>query len=112
MSQIAEVQAQAEHAALPPATHDEFARQEFVRSFKEHLVKHVHGGNRAVYESRVKPAFERKHKRAPKTRFEVRDEMVHDPHYQMFSTLLRTSQEMMWSSCQDRKSTRLNSSLT
>ena len=38
--------------------------------------------------------------RAPKTRFEVRDEMVHDPHYQMFSTLLRTSQEMMWSSCQ------------
>ena len=100
MNQLAEIHAQAEHAALPPATHDEFARQEFVRSFKEHLVKHVHGGNRAVYESRVKPAFERKHKRAPKTRFEVRDEMVHDPHYQMFSTLLRTSQEMMWSSCQ------------
>ena len=100
MNTTAEIHAQAEHAALPPASHDEFARQEFVRSFKEHLVKHVHGGNRAVYESRVKPAFEKKHKRAPGTRFEVRDEMVNDPHYQMFSTLLRTSQEMMWSSCQ------------
>ena len=94
------VHAQAEHRALPPVTHDEFARQEFVRAFKEHLVKHVHGGNRAVYERKVKPAFERSHKRAPKTRFEVRDQMVHEPYYQMFSTLLRTSQEMMWSSCQ------------
>ena len=26
--------------------------------------------------------------------------MVDDPHYQMFSSLLRTSQEMMWSSMQ------------
>lgn len=100
MTKPVAVLAQAEHQALPPASHDEFARQEFVRAFKEHLVKHVHGGNRAVYERKVKPAFERKHKRAPKTRFEVRDEMVHEPYYQMFSTLLRTSQEMMWSSCQ------------
>jgi ubiquinone/menaquinone biosynthesis C-methylase UbiE len=94
------VHAQAEHRALPPATHDEFARQEFVRAFKEHLVKHVHGGNRAVYERKVKPAFERRQKRTPATRFEVRDAMVQEPYYQMFSTLLRTSQEMMWSSCQ------------
>ncbi len=100
MNARAEIHAQAEHAALPPTTHDEFARQEFVRAFKEYLVKHVHGGNRAVYETKVKPAFERKHKRAPKSRFEVRDAMVGQPHYQMFSTLLRTSQEMMWSSCQ------------
>jgi ubiquinone/menaquinone biosynthesis C-methylase UbiE len=94
------VHAQAEHGALPPATHDEFARQEFVRAFKEHLVKHVHGGNRAVYERKVRPAFERRRKRAPSNRFEVRDEMVREPYYQMFSTLLRTSQEMMWSACQ------------
>lgn len=94
------VHAQAEHRALPPTLHDEFARQEFVRAFKEHLVKHVHGGNRAVYERKVKPAFERRHGRAPRTRFEVRDQMVNEPYYQMFSTLLRTSQEMMWSACQ------------
>lgn len=100
MNARVDIPAQVEHRALPPVTHDEYARQEFVRAFKEHLVKHVHGGNRAVYEAKVKPAFQRKHKRAPKTRFEVRDEMVREPYYQMFSALLRTSQEMMWSSCQ------------
>ena len=91
---------QALHAALPATTHDEFARQEFVRSYKGYLVKHVHGGNRERYEQTVKPAFERKHDRVPKDRFEVRDAMTRDPYYRMFSTLLRTSQEMMWSSCQ------------
>ncbi|MGR8919770.1 MAG: class I SAM-dependent methyltransferase [Gammaproteobacteria bacterium] len=91
---------QAAHAALPPTTHDEFARQEFVRSYKDYLVKHVHAGNRERFDKVVKPRFEREHDRAPRDRFEVRDEMVGDPYYRMFSTLLRTSQEMMWSSCQ------------
>jgi ubiquinone/menaquinone biosynthesis C-methylase UbiE len=91
---------QAEHKALPPTTHDEFARQEFVRSYKQYLVKNVHGANQLAYEKRVKPKIKREKQRDPKDRFEVRDEMVHDPHYQMFSALLRTSQEMMWSSCQ------------
>lgn len=91
---------QAHHKALPPTTHDEFARQEFVRSYKQYLVKHVHGTNQLAYEKRVKPKIKREQQRDPKDRFEVRDAMVEDPHYQMFSALLRTSQEMMWSSCQ------------
>ena len=92
--------AQAEHQALPKTTHDEFARQEFVRSYKQYLVKNVHGGNQLAYEQRIRPKFHKENKRDPKDRFEVRDEMINDPHYQMFSALLRTSQEMMWSSCQ------------
>lgn len=100
MSTTPAVHPQAEHGALPPTTHDEHARQEFVRSYKEYLVKHVHGGNRERYEKAVRPAFEAEHERAPKDRFEVRDVMTRDPYYRMFSTLLRTSQEMMWSSCQ------------
>lgn len=92
--------AQAQHKILPRTTHDEFARQEFVRSYKQYLVKNVHGTNQLAYESRVKPKIKREKKRDPKNRFEVRDAMVQDPHYQMFSALLRTSQEMMWSSCQ------------
>ncbi len=100
MSQLQDINRQVEHRVLPPVSHDEFARQEFVRSYKEYLVKHVHGGNREAYEKRVKPAFEKQHKRAPKDRFEVRDVMTGDNYYQTFSALLRTSQEMMWSSCQ------------
>ena len=88
------------HAILPQPTHDELARQQFVRSFKEHLVAHVHPGNRLVFERRVKPAFEQEHGRDPENRFEIRDVMTGDPHYRMFSALLRTSQEMMWSASQ------------
>ena len=91
---------QAEHKVLPPTTNDEFARQEFVRSYKQYLVKNVHGTNQLAYEKRVKPKIKREQQRDPKDRFEVRDAMVEDPHYQMFSALLRTSQEMLWSSCQ------------
>ncbi|HCU88459.1 MAG TPA: class I SAM-dependent methyltransferase [Gammaproteobacteria bacterium] len=91
---------QAEHKVSTPTNHDEFARQEFVRSYKQYLVKHVHGTNQLAYEKRVKPKIKHDKGRDPQNRFEVRDEMVADPQYQMFSTLLRTSQEMMWSSCQ------------
>ncbi|MDA0824213.1 MAG: class I SAM-dependent methyltransferase [Proteobacteria bacterium] len=100
MSNVTPLTSQAQHSALPPTTHDEFARQEFVRSYKQYLVKNVHGTNHLAYEQRVKPKIEREKKRPPKDRFEVRDAMVQDPHYQMFSALLRTSQEMMWSACQ------------
>ena len=88
------------HAILPQPTHDELARQQFVRSFKEHLVAHVHPGNRLAYEQRVKPAFAGEYGRDPENRFEIRDVMTRDPHYRMFSALLRTSQEMMWSASQ------------
>lgn len=100
MSDTTEIHGQAQHGVLPPTTHDELARQEFVRSYKDYLVKHVHAGNRERYEKAVKPGFEKAHERAPADRFEVRDVMTKDPYYRMFSTLLRTSQEMMWSSCQ------------
>ncbi|MEM7540849.1 MAG: class I SAM-dependent methyltransferase [Pseudomonadota bacterium] len=100
MASTLNISKQAEHAVLPPTTHDEKSRQEFVRSYKEYLVKYVHAGNRETYETKVKPRFERNNQRAPKDRFEVRDVMTKNGYYQMFSTLLRTSQEMMWSACQ------------
>lgn len=88
------------HSILPEPNHDELARQQFVRSFKEHLVAHVHPGNRLAYEHRVKPVFVEENGREPDNRFEIRDVMIRDPHYRMFSALLRTSQEMMWSASQ------------
>lgn len=91
---------QHKHAILQEPNHDELARQQFVRSFKEHLVAQVHPGNRLAYEHRVKPAFVKEHGREPEDRFEIRDVMGEDPHYRMFSALLRTSQEMMWSASQ------------
>ncbi len=92
------METQHQHAALPTATHDELARQNFVQSLKVHLATRVSPGNKTVYEHRAAPRFAREHRRPPKDRHEVRSVMRHEPYYQTWSTLLRTSQEMMWDS--------------
>ena len=92
------METQLQHAVLPVATHDEFARQNFVQSLKVHLATKVSPGNKTVYERRAAPRFEREHQRLPQDRHEVRSVMKNEPYYQMWSTLLRTSQEMMWDS--------------
>lgn len=88
------------HAVLPSATADEFSRQEFVKSYKKHLATQVSPNTKVVYDKQVKPAFEKEHGRAPKNRHEIRKAMNGNNHYQTWSSLLRTSQEMMWKSCQ------------
>jgi ubiquinone/menaquinone biosynthesis C-methylase UbiE len=89
---------QTRHDMLPHATHDEQARQNFVQSLKVHLATKVSPGNKAVYEKRAKPRFEREHKHIPQDRHDVRRVMKDEPYYQTWSALLRTSQEMMWDS--------------
>ena len=88
------------HDALPTTSHYELARQHFVRSFKEHLVTDLHPGLKTVYEKRAKGKFIAEHQREPETIQEVGQVMKQDSHYQAWSSLLRTSQEMMWSSAQ------------
>ncbi len=92
------METQHQHAALPAATHDELARQNFVQSLKVHLATRVSPGNKTVYEHRAAPRFSREHRRPPKNRHEVRSVMRHESYYQTWSALLRTSQEMMWDS--------------
>tara|TARA_B100001059_G_C17827213_1_gene582154 strand:+ start:844 stop:2001 length:1158 start_codon:yes stop_codon:yes gene_type:complete len=88
------------HAVLPRTSHDELSRQHFVRSFKEHIVESLHPGLKPAYEKRAKPKFVAEHQREPETIQEVGEAMKPDQHYQAWSSLLRTSQEMMWSAAQ------------
>lgn len=88
------------HAMLPETTPDEFSRQEFVKSFKLHLATKVSPNNKVVYEQQVKPAFKKEHGRDPSNRHEIRKAMAENSHYQTWSSLLRTSQELMWKACQ------------
>lgn len=88
------------HALLPEPTGDELARQEFVKSYKLHLATQISPQNKTVYETQVKPAFEKEHGRPPKNRHEIRKAMNGENLYQTWSSLLRTSQEMMWKACQ------------
>ncbi len=82
------------HAMLAETTHDEAARMGFVFGFKEHVAKNVLPGNKAVYETRVEPAFTRAHNRPPKDRHEVHKEMRRDPYWQMWGSLMRLTQEL------------------
>ena len=86
---------QLQHTALPAADHDEAARQAFVQSLKLHLATKVVPGNREIYESRVKPDFERRHGRGPADRREVAAVMEAEPYYQLWGSMQRCSQEMM-----------------
>lgn len=86
---------QFQHSMLPQATHDELARQNFVRSLKLHIFKNLSPGNKIVYEQIVKPQFEREHQRSPH-RHEIRIAMQQHPHYRWWSALRRINQEMLW----------------
>ena len=56
------------HTILPETTHDEFARQEFVKSLKLHLATNVSPKNQVIYNQVVKPKFEKNHGRLTKDR--------------------------------------------
>jgi ubiquinone/menaquinone biosynthesis C-methylase UbiE len=89
------------HALLPCPSHDEGARQTFVRDLRTHLAVEVFPGNRLAYAHRVEPAFHKHNKRTPKDRHEIRKAMAHDSYYQMWSAMQRNSQELMWDSVVD-----------
>jgi SAM-dependent methyltransferase len=89
------------HDMVPDTSHDEHARQAFVKSFRSHLSGKVMPGTYQVYHARVAPAFAAKHGRPPKDEHEVRDAMTQDDFYQFWSAMQRRSQELMWESVID-----------
>lgn len=82
------------HAMLPRTQHDERARQDFVRSYKVHVLSGLGPGNRAVYDRRVKPELDRRGG-VPSAR-DIAPAMAREPFWQAWSSLNRTGQEMMW----------------
>jgi SAM-dependent methyltransferase len=91
---------QTDYPILPKANHDELARQNFIKSLKLYTSKNISPGNRSLYETVAKPAFEQEHHREPESRHEVRQLMEQYPYYHWWSALRRTTQEMMWESLQ------------
>jgi ubiquinone/menaquinone biosynthesis C-methylase UbiE len=82
------------HAMLPEANQDELARQLFAKTMREFCTGELQPGNAVVYERSVKA-------QNPKTRIQVRRAMERTPFHQMWSALMRTTQEMVWGSVQD-----------
>ncbi len=84
------------HSMFPTATHDENAQQDFVRSLMSHLYEEVMPGNRLLYDNHVVPQYLKDKGRPPNGRSEVRRALESEPYNQMWASLMRTSQEMMY----------------
>jgi ubiquinone/menaquinone biosynthesis C-methylase UbiE len=86
----------APHSMFPSASHDEQARQDFLKSLRIHVTGRFHSGNALLFERKVVPGFAREHGRAPQTRKEIREALAAEPHNQWWGSLLRSTQEMLY----------------
>ncbi|MEE3623477.1 class I SAM-dependent methyltransferase [Nitrospirillum sp. BR 11752] len=86
------------HPVLPTPTHDEAARQEFTKSFKNFIQQKLLPGLTPVYRNRVVPAFERAHGRPPADRRDIRSAMVRELYFQHYAAANRIAQELLWES--------------
>ena len=89
---------QAEHDMLPERTHDEASRQEFTKSLKGFIQQTLLPGLQPIYENRVAPAFEKAEGRKPQNRQDIRKGMVDDGYFQMYASINRIAQELLWES--------------
>ena len=84
-----------QHPMMPQANHDELARQNVVAQLKMFMEDEVYPADRLVYETVVRPALKRDGKE-PVSKHDVRAAMRKNEHYQTWSSIGRTLQEMNW----------------
>jgi SAM-dependent methyltransferase len=89
---------QTEHKVLVESSHDELARQDFVRSFKTSIATKLTPGVRGLWDNKVGPEFEEKHGRPPNDRHEIRRAMMEQDYVKTWSAVRRISQELLWDS--------------
>jgi len=81
---------------LPNITHDDASRQEFAKSLKGYIQQSMLPGLQPVYENRVSKKFEKEHGRLPENRIDIRKGMLPDPYFQLYASVNRISQELLW----------------
>ena len=84
------------HDMLPLAGHDDHAREDITVSIKHFLSENVYPYDELVYEKKAKRRFVKKHGREPENSREVHRLMLDEPYTQMWSSMARTLQEMLW----------------
>lgn len=89
---------QHEHDLLVTGTHDEMNRQHYTSRLRMHILNQIGGGMRDVYESRVKPQFEKEQGRIPKNEHEIRKAMMADSYGRTWATMMVNCQDMVWDS--------------
>ena len=83
------------HNLLIEEAHDDESREYFAMDLAGYLRREMQPGARRIFDSQIDPVFRRRHQRAP-TRTETRRALLRQPYYQMWSSLKRTDQEMLF----------------
>lgn len=86
------------HDILPVGEHDDRARQEFSKSFRQYIQNELLPGLTPVFEGRVSKKFENEQGHPPSDRHEIRKAMVKDVYFQTYASATRIAQEMLWES--------------
>lgn len=87
---------QSQHAVLPKATHDEFAREEFCSSLRNLFTTNLWPGCRELYEQSLLPQFRERHGRDPQSCDEVLEVLRESFYFRGTELLGRIAQEMVW----------------
>jgi ubiquinone/menaquinone biosynthesis C-methylase UbiE len=87
---------QTQHAVLPTATHDEFAREEFCSSLRKLFTTNLWPGCRELYEKGLLAVFRERHGRDPQSFDEVFGLLRESFYFRGTELLGRTAQEMVW----------------
>lgn len=88
---------QLKHAMQPELTAEDSARGRFVSGIRSFILNDLAGDMRNAYESRIRPDFEKREKRAPKDGGEVHKAMRGDPAFNIYSAMRVQAQKMVWS---------------
>jgi len=84
------------HKMLAHQNAADTARSRFVLALKRQLVSKIRSANGLAYKNEAVPAFKSKTGHEPQTQDEALEAFSLSRHYQTWSALNRTSQEMMW----------------
>ncbi|WP_336952834.1 class I SAM-dependent methyltransferase [Sphingobium aromaticivastans] len=84
------------HEILPDATHDEFARQEFVSTLRRRFTTDIWPGTRKLYAEKILPAFEKKNGREPESPREAYDALNQTFYFRAGNLIGRAAQEQVW----------------
>ncbi len=86
------------HPESPDLAEDDLAKLRFVAELRSQLLNRFSAGNRAIYDTRLAQPEDRKLNGAPAAarREGLREAMEEQPYFQAWSSMLRSSQDLMW----------------
>lgn len=100
-----------QHEMMPQTTHDEAAQLGYVRSLRRLITSTLTPGHKVVYDARIAGEIEKDLGRPAENRNEMKPYLEKDGYHQMWSAMLRTTQELMWNAVfrsVDRQADELN----